>query len=45
MSLRPISPELLVDEVAELLGALRPGEWVRVAIDGAPPTRPGDLAR
>ncbi|HEV3362258.1 MAG TPA: uridine kinase [Pseudonocardiaceae bacterium] len=44
MSLRPISPELLVDEVAELLGALRPGEWVRVAIDGAPPTRPGDLA-
>jgi hypothetical protein len=44
MSLRPISPRLLVDEIAELVGALRPGEWVRVAIDGAPPTRPGDLA-
>ncbi|HEY4021141.1 MAG TPA: uridine kinase [Pseudonocardiaceae bacterium] len=44
MSLRPISPELLVDEIAELVAALRPGEWVRVAVDGAPPTRPGDLA-
>lgn len=44
MSLRPISPESLVDEIAELVGALRPGEWIRVAIDGAPPTRPGDLA-
>ena len=36
MSLRPISPQLLVDEVAELVGALRPEEWVRVVIDGAP---------
>ena len=44
MPLRPISPDLLVDEIAELVGALRPGEWVRVAVDGAPPTRPGDLA-
>ncbi|HEX4225337.1 MAG TPA: uridine kinase [Pseudonocardiaceae bacterium] len=44
MSLRPISPELLVDEITELVAALRPGYWVRVAIDGAPPTRPGDLA-
>ncbi len=44
MSLRPISPELLVREIAELVGELRQGEWVRVVIDGAPPTRPGDLA-
>jgi hypothetical protein len=44
MSLRPISPELLVDEIAELVAATRPGEWVRVVVDGAPPTRPGDLA-
>lgn len=44
MPLRPISPDLLVDEIAESVGGLRPGQWVRVAIDGAPPTRPGDLA-
>ena len=44
MPLRPISPDLLVDELTELVAALRPSEWLRVAIDGAPPTRPGDLA-
>jgi hypothetical protein len=37
-----MSTDLLVEELADVLAA-RPG-WVRVAVDGAPPTRPGDLA-
>jgi hypothetical protein len=38
----PVSPELLVAEVVELVAA-RPGR-VRLAVDGAPPTRPHALA-
>jgi hypothetical protein len=38
----PVSPELLVGEVVELVAA-RPGR-VRLAVDGAPPTRPRALA-
>ena len=44
MSLRPVSPQVLLGELAELLGGFRTGEWVRVAVDGAPPARPEDLA-
>jgi hypothetical protein len=38
----PVTPELLVTEVAELVAA-RPGR-VRLAVDGPPPTRPRPLA-
>jgi hypothetical protein len=41
---RPISPSLLVEELADRIAAVRPSSWARVAIDGAPATRPGDLA-
>jgi hypothetical protein len=42
VSIRPVTPALLVTEVAELVAA-RPGR-VRLAVDGAPPTRPRALA-
>lgn len=41
-SVRPVTPDGLVAELAETIGA-REG-WVRVALDGAPPTRPDALA-
>lgn len=45
MRIRPISPGLLVEEVADRVAAASgPASWVRVAVDGAPPARPGDLA-
>jgi hypothetical protein len=44
MRFSPISPELLVTEVAETI-ITRPGEqWTRVAVDGAPPAEPGAFA-
>jgi len=44
MRFRPISPDLLVTEVIETI-VTRPGaDWTRVAVDGAPPTSPGELA-
>lgn len=46
--MRPISPPRLVEEVAGRIAAsaITPNgtAWVRVALDGAPPARPGDLA-
>jgi hypothetical protein len=43
--IRPISPPLLVEEVADRIAAAAgPSSWVRVALDGAPPARPGELA-
>ncbi|WP_113702554.1 uridine kinase [Nonomuraea lactucae] len=44
MRARPISPEALVEELAERIAGLPGGGRVRVAFDGAPPTRPGRLA-
>src|SRR4051812_11973694 len=44
MRVRPISPALLIDELAERIAPVRRSSWARVAIDGAPPTRPEDLA-
>ncbi|UBU11164.1 nucleoside/nucleotide kinase family protein [Nonomuraea gerenzanensis] len=44
MRVRPISREALVEELAELISARPQGSWVRVAVDGAPPARPGALA-
>ncbi|MGH3377614.1 MAG: uridine kinase, partial [Actinoallomurus sp.] len=41
--IRPISLPLLVEEIADRVAATE-APWVRVALDGAPPTRPGDLA-
>ncbi|QYC43990.1 uridine kinase [Nonomuraea coxensis DSM 45129] len=44
MRARPISRDVLVEELAELIAG-RPREgWVRVAVDGAPAARPEALA-
>jgi hypothetical protein len=44
ISARPVSPDLLVTELAETIAG-RPGTpWLRVAVDGAPPARPHALA-
>ncbi|MFE0104366.1 uridine kinase [Streptomyces sp. NPDC059009] len=46
--LEPITWERLADQLADRLLALKPddgGEWPRVAFDGAPAARPGELAR
>ncbi len=44
MRFRPVSPDLLVEEVAETIHT-RPGEvWTSVAVDGAPPADPGGFA-
>jgi hypothetical protein len=44
MRVRPITPELLVEEVADRIAALEAGPWLRVAVDGAPAARPGAFA-
>ncbi|TMR33407.1 uridine kinase [Nonomuraea zeae] len=44
MRARAISRDVLVEELAELIAARPPREWVRVAVDGAPAARPGRLA-
>jgi len=41
---RPVSPEALVAELVEHIAANPPDAWVRVAVDGAPPTGPDALA-
>jgi hypothetical protein len=41
---RPVTPEALVAELAERIGGTAPAGWLRVVVDGAPPTRPGSLA-
>lgn len=44
MRFRPVSLGLLVDEVADLVAARPPATWTRVAVDGAPPSRPEAFA-
>ncbi|KRV50741.1 uridine kinase [Wenjunlia vitaminophila] len=44
MRVRPISPDLLVDELADRIAALPGRPWSRVAVDGAPAARPQALA-
>ncbi|RCG22845.1 uridine kinase [Sphaerisporangium album] len=44
MHVRPISPAALVEELADRIAATPAPARVRVALDGAPPARPGDLA-
>jgi hypothetical protein len=42
--IRPVSLDVLVDELADRLAAEHPGGWLRVAVDGAPAAGPADLA-
>ncbi|WP_133905914.1 uridine kinase [Actinophytocola oryzae] len=44
MRFRPISPGLLVTEVAERIIRRADDSWTRVAVDGAPPTSTGEFA-
>jgi len=44
MRVRPVSFEVLVDELADDLAAREPGGRLRVAVDGAPAADPGRLA-
>lgn len=44
MRVRPISPSLLVDELAERITSVRRSSWARVAVDGAPAAGPAELA-
>ncbi|MEV8632362.1 uridine kinase [Streptosporangium sp. NPDC051023] len=44
MDIRPISPSLLFEELADRIDAAPRSSWVRVALDGAPAARPGWLA-
>ncbi|MFC5749435.1 uridine kinase [Actinomadura rugatobispora] len=44
MRVRPISPELLVEELSERLASASPGEWLRVAVDGPDAAAPGEMA-
>lgn len=44
MPVRPVSVDVLITELADTITARRPDQWLRVAVDGAPPTRPGALA-
>jgi len=41
---RPVSPDRLVTQLSDLIVDLRPSGWLRVAVDGAEPARPGELA-
>jgi len=41
---RPVTPSRLVSELAEAIAARGGAPWLRAAVDGAPPTRPGELA-
>jgi hypothetical protein len=44
VKIRPITPQLLVTELADRLAATRPGGWLRVAVDGAAAAAPDQLA-
>ncbi|MEV7008114.1 uridine kinase [Streptosporangium sp. NPDC051022] len=44
MEIRPISPSLLIEELADRIASAPRSSWVRVALDGAPAARPGRLA-
>jgi hypothetical protein len=44
MKIRSLSPETLVAELVDRITALPRTTWTRVVVDGAEPTRPGDLA-
>ena len=41
---RSTRPDRLVDDLADWFAATAPERWLRVAVDGAPPAAPGELA-
>jgi hypothetical protein len=43
-AVRPVSPDALVEELADLIARRPARPWLRVAVDGPPPARPHDLA-
>ena len=45
MDVRAISPELLVEQLADRIAAYPRESWVRVALDGAPAAEPSHLAQ
>lgn len=44
MQVRPVTPELLVEEIVERIHALTGPPWLRVAVDGPPAADPAALA-
>jgi len=42
--IRPVTPDGLIVELADLIADARVGAWLRAAIDGAPATGPDELA-
>ncbi|WP_196455462.1 uridine kinase [Planomonospora sp. ID82291] len=44
MRARPVSMSSLTEELADRIAAAPRDSWVRVAVDGAPAARPGELA-
>jgi hypothetical protein len=44
MRFRPVTLDLLVDGLADTIAARPAAAWTRVAVDGAPPSRPGAFA-
>ncbi|MGW5363635.1 uridine kinase [Actinopolymorpha pittospori] len=44
MRIRAVSPDLLVEEIADSIAARPADSWTRVLVDGAPPTTPAEWA-
>lgn len=44
MPVRPISTDILITELADRIATIHLEGWLRVAVDGATPTRPEELA-
>ncbi|WP_092779156.1 uridine kinase [Actinokineospora terrae] len=44
MRLRPVSPDVVIDELTAMVHTRTGGGRVRVLVDGAPPTAPAELA-
>ncbi|GII21825.1 uridine kinase [Planosporangium mesophilum] len=44
MPVRPVSPGILVEELADIVAGAPSGRWLRVGVDGPPPAGPHDLA-
>lgn len=44
MRVRPISPELVIESLCDRMAATSSERWLRVAVDGPPAAKPGELA-
>ncbi|GAA2984428.1 uridine kinase [Actinokineospora diospyrosa] len=44
MRLRPVSPDVVADELTAMVHSRAGAGWAGVAVDGAPPSAPGELA-